>query len=828
MMFHWPRLTLPGWRGSAFAWLAALLVAASGCAERTAAKPAAATAEKPATESSEPPPAARDVLERAIEAYHEADRYQDAGRLVIRYTYEGKPVTQTKDFSLAVAAPNRICMKAYGAKVVCDGRNLRATIESSPDEIFSVAAPDELSAVSVYQDSVLAKAMNQIVGNIPVSFFLDSDPLPLLLVNSKTPRLQPPAKLGDADCYRVRIDRREGALVLWIDQQTWVMHRVEYPAEGYRRLIEPFPGAISDMTIVAEHDDARLDGPIDESTFAFQVPPGATLVKRFDDVREGARIPKFELRALDGRTITRDSLTGKIAVLKFWQKGDLLPFYNDLVRFEKVAQHFADNDSLVFLAVSVDADETTDDELRTALEKADLSLPIARVDYPVAFRSFGLQIFPTTVVLGRDGTLQQRVVGIYPDQAVALPKRLDTLLAGGELTLEAQPHTPENFLFSGLDWQISDPPPEVPPAVDVGAEVAIAPRSEPKRLRRKRLWSCQDLVQPGNLLVIASDAQNDRVLAIEGLPRVAELAADGTAAAKHMLELPDRDDSAITFLRTSVDAKGHRCFLGSKSGVQQVHLFDADWKRLLSFPEGADHPGISDAVLADIDGDGELEMAIGYAEAVGVHCVTLDGHRLWRNPAAQAVLRLDVTEPNRRGQRQLLVAAGSIVPIDSEGIDAPPVGLADAFLRSIYTADLDGNGYAEWCAVGMEWLPSGKLGGNLALGLSPRGGELWRYSLPDGEHRHPAFEMVTAGDLLGIGVAQWVIAAADGSIHILAINGSLVDSFNYGAAPSGMAVATLDGRPALLVATDKSVEAWQFELPPEDEAESPHSHRPSQ
>ncbi len=789
-------------------WFALLALWAAGCHQATEATPS--------TQDRKPPRTAKEVLERVVEAYHQADRYQDAGRLLVRYTYDGEVVSQTKEFSLAITGPNRLRMRAYDALVVCDGQNLCGILDESPSEVLTIAAPAELTAAAVYQDPVLGKALNQIVGSVPLALFLDPDPLPLLLANSRAPRLSSPKMIGDDQCYRVRIERREGAFVLWVDQRTWVVRRVEYPADGYRRLIEPLPGAITDMTITAELEGARLDPPIDDSTFDFERPAGASLVKRFEDVRVGARIPKFELRTLDGRTITRDSLADKIVVIKLWQKDDVLAYYHDLSSFAEVQRRYQEQDSVVFLAVSADSGEVSDDDLRAALDKVDLSLPIARADYQMAFRSLGLQIVPTTMILGPEGKLQERVVGVYPNQAATLAKHLDTLLAGGDLTLEAPAQTPESYLFSGYEWQnIPSPEEGARPTMAVQLpKAAITPRSEPKRLRRKQVWSSTAPRQPGNILVVPSDSDSDRVFVVEGLPRVAELSADGKVIAQHRLELPDRDDSAVSFLRTAADAGGRRYFLGSKAGVQQVHLFDAQWKRLLSFPEAADHPGISDALLADLDGDGELEMAVGYVEAVGVHGVTLKGERLWRNPAAGTVLRLDVTGPDRRGRRQLLVANGSILPIDANGDDWSEIALDDIFSRLIFTADLNGDGAAEWCAIAMEWLAPGKLGSTWAVGFSPRGQERWRHALPDGEHRHRAFEMVTAGDLLGVGIGQWVLAAADGSIHILSSDGGLVDRFNYGAAPSGMAVANLDGRPTLLISTDKAVEAWQFELPP--------------
>ena len=78
---------------------------------------------------------------------------------------------------------------------------------------------------------------------------------------------------------------------------------------------------------------------------------------------------------------------------------------------------------------------------------------------------------------------------------------------------------------------------------------------------------------------------------------------------------------------------------------------------------------------------------------------------------------------------------------------------------------------------------------------------------------HVALEMVTWGHLVGAKTGQWVVAAADGSLHILAADGTPIDHFNYGNAISGLAVIRGDG-PVLLVATAKNVEAWKVETEP--------------
>jgi outer membrane lipoprotein-sorting protein len=800
---------------------------AAGCAQSTDARPH--------TENRLPPETATDVLQRVVEAYHQADRYRDDGRLVVRYRREGEPFSETSDFSLALAGPNQLRIRAYDVLAVCDGQKFLAAIDGAPDEVLSLAVPDELSLMSVFADPVLAKALNQIVGSIPLSLFLDPDPLPALLINARTPELSSPEKIGANDCYRVRIQQHEGTLVLWVDERTFVVRRIEYPVGGYLRLVEPYPGAITEMTITAELEGAELDPPIDDATFEFEVPKNAELVRQLDAVREGARIPKFKLQAIDGQVITRDSLSGKIAVIKFWQLDDLWRFCDDLSEFEQIQRRFQGEKSMVFLAVTADPEEISDDELRAAFAKAGVSLPIARIEFEKAFRSFGLDIVPTTVILGPDGTLQERMVGTYPNQATSLPKKLGTLLAGGDLTLEAPEAPPDTVIFAGAGWQDTKGPEEnrQSPLAAALAEAPTAPPSEPAWLGLKRVWVCSEVTRPGNLLVVPEDAGHDRVFVVEGAPSVAEIDAQGKLTARHTLDLPGAESGAVAFLRTGIDGSGKRYFLGSTSGAQQVHLFDADWNRQVSFPEAGSHPGIADALLADLDGDGELEMAVGYLKEVGVHLVTLDGERLWGNRAAEEVLRLDVTGPDRSGQRGLLVADGLVLPINSAGDDQPPFPVADAFVRRVFTADLDGDDNRECCAIALEWLRPGEPTTNVAVGLSPRGRELWRHPLPKGMHRHASLEMVAAGNLLGGDAGpgdagpgdagpgdagpgetgQWVIVASDGSIHILATDGTLIDRFNYGTAPTGIAIAKLDGHPTLLVSTPDRVEAWQFRVP---------------
>jgi hypothetical protein len=244
--------------------------------------------------------------------------------------------------------------------------------------------------------------------------------------------------------------------------------------------------------------------------------------------------------------------------------------------------------------------------------------------------------------------------------------------------------------------------------------------------------------------------------------------------------------------------------LGLASNQKQIHLFDAQWKKLVSYPADRDHAGVADAHLGDLNGDGQPELLVSYWDVVGVQQATLEGQRVWVNRSLQHVFRLAVTGVESNGKRRLLCAhsQGTLVPIDHEGIAGAPIAVGSSFVRSIHVADLDGDDRMEFLA-----LASSAAGADTALGINLAGEELWRHPLPRGVQQHP-IEMVAWGDLVGEGSQQWLLAGPDGSIHVLSRDGQVLDQFNYGAALAGLAVTRIGGKPALVVATADGVEAW--------------------
>ena len=72
-------------------------------------------------------------------------------------------------------------------------------------------------------------------------------------------------------------------------------------------------------------------------------------------------------------------------------------------------------------------------------------------------------------------------------------------------------------------------------------------------------------------------------------------------------------------------------------------------------------------------------------------------------------------------------------------------------------------------------------------------------------------EPIIAGRLTRSGPGQWLLPGPDGSIHILSADGRLLDKFNYGEVLQGLATVEINGQPALVVASDKGLEALRAE-----------------
>lgn len=763
---------------------------------------------------------ADDVLQQMAAAYANAQSYRDRGQIQVRFTpLSGDQEShQEMDCAVAFERPNKTRLKVYSALVVSDGELLHATIDDQRFEgdVLEFAAPEKLRLEDLLKDAVLGTFLTQGVAGMPVQMvlLLGEKPLEAMLDSSEKVSLLPPERLDNRWHHKVKVDRLDGALIFWVDQQSHALRRLEYPTEEMKKQMAA-EGRAGEVSLVADFRKVQLNGRVPPSVFGFDVPAKGKVTPRFNVNKFeepppapsqllGQKVPDFTLTDLEGKQHTLESLAGKVVVLDFWATW-CEPCMASLPNVGKVHKKFADNDQVVFLAVSVDDPSIGDDDLRARFEQLKVNVKIARCEVEPTLKAFGIVGLPNLVVLGPDGVMQDDEPGLNMALATELPKRLEKLLAGESLHEEAQARYDRQL--TEYHRKVSELPDE--PAAGDPPVAEIAPHDEPQNVKLTKLWSCGELTEPGNILIVPSEGGSPKILVHDGWRHVVELNAEGQTVARH--ELKDVPSTAGTScLRTAVDGKGKRYYLALASAQQQIFLFDDEWQPLLTYPKEVGHEGVADALLADLDGDKELELYVSYWGIVGVQRASLDGQKKWAyREQVEKVYALAVTSPNAEGVSQLLCANGHepgwLELLDSYGQEQQKIVVANQHLYRLAAADLNGDGETEYAGVA----PS-PTGAEVVVGFDLAGNELWTQPLAKGNHQS-LIEMLSVGRLLPGDAAHWLAASPDGGILFIAADGQLADSFHYGTALHGLAAAEINGARVLIVSTPQKVEAWKVE-----------------
>lgn len=803
-------------RGRSWACLAALALAiAAGC--NTSQEPAGGPASPRAQDG-------RAILDRVAAAYRGAASYRDAGEFLVCAASDRAATDQPHAFSLSLVRPNKIVQELDDSVIVCDGRTYRARIAEFTDRVVERPAPTELSFDNVYSEAFVGEALQrELLDSVPLFFLLHPDPVAQLLDGAGEPLLLPADRIDERPCFRVEIRREKVTLVLWVDQQTATIRQVEKTVRDLEEL-DPTTGqkrTIPELRIVAEFKRAELGPAIPDALFAFNVPEEARRVERFQTLSKplapsallGQPAPEFALTLVDGTRVGRETLKNKVAVLVFWAASEG-PWYDTLRQLEQVWAKYKSQSRVTFLAVNIDArlgNEPTarqvsiqgkrdagpvsDADVQAAFAKAGLTMPVARdLDDPGALERLGADAIPCVFIVGPDGLVQDHEAGLNPALADELPQRLEKLLAGQSIYPECWTRF-ENRMR------------------DYAAQLPVTPRHEPERLRVASRWTWEGFSRPGNLLVVDRDGDDSRVYALDGGRKIHELGPEGRIVRTYELDLSGASPPAsVSYLRTATATDGQRFFAGATVGSAQMFLFDAEWKRLLVFPEFA-ADAIADVALADLDGDGAPEINVAYFPAadrvnsLGVMNVSLDGRRRWQNRDLAAVSCLAAADADTAGHRWLLAThSGLLALADYTGKVGQLQPVDNLAVGPILGADLNADGQREFCLLGQR-----ADGAVLAVGLNREGRMTWPQPvpLPGGPRHDPALEPIASGNLLELRAAQWIVAATDGTLLFLEADGNLIDRFSYGEAISGVAVARLGGRPVLLVATSKGVQAWE-------------------
>ncbi len=688
-----------------------------------------------------------------------------------------------------------------------DGKKLHGQFEGLTDQVVVTRSPAKITVPAFYSIQAIGRFLQPDGAGHSVQLDLLCADEPLKEVRAMKAKLLKPGEVGPRSYFRVNFASEEGNLVLWIDQETWLLFRIDFPTEGLKDELPPN----TEMEMTAEFRRAEIDAPIEDSVFTWKgskdevpvrylvSPPNPQFAPH---PQLGRTLSDLTLMTPDGTKQDLKDLEGKVTVIDFWATwcGYCI---QGMPKFDKASKSFAENEDVRFIAISLDNSNVSDDQVAARLKQAGSDVPWARVTAadPLQKTLDACQLdgIPAYVVLGKDGLVQFLHQGADLKADEKLPEIVNSLLNDGNPAAEAR------RLWEQLQKDYAQ---EIQLARADGTNgdyeihrSEIAERQEPTKFQLDRLWKNADLKTPGNLLPIANADGDLRILAVAGADRIVELDAKGAVTANHDQLVPQ--NAAISFLRLASGKDGQKYFVAGSAGLPRFFVFDDQWKQKLEYPE-ADTAQVFDVMPVDLDADGSSELCVGYFNDAGLHAVNLEGRRLWRNRSVHNVGSLALVGTDKAGKPTLLCAHsfGALSLIDGDGETLSSITVANRAVTNVAVRDLDDNDPREIAALSID-----ESGRRSLIGISLEGEILWQYLLPFGEHQNPV-EMLTSGRLIADSPGYWLVATADGTVHIISADGQETDHFSTGETLSGVAVARDGDQILLLISSDQGVTAY--------------------
>ena len=420
----------------------ALCVAAAGSFAASESAPSAGSEGAALDEEAE------EVLQSVSEYYSGLDSVKVDATLTLVMTSQDMKQEVDQDITLAAVKPNSLRLEItrgmLGGAVTSDGETMYAYF---PDEnaYIKQAAPSDFDDLNA--SPLMSMMASRTGGRSFLLPLLHSDPYAALTRDVQQGTYEGTEDVGEVTCHHLSFAQKE------LDWQAWVAEGEEPVVEKIRvDLSKTFQQASSgnqafeDMEVISTLDLTKqtANPDIAAASFAFSPPEGATeygsIVEMIRDKMQGQsqqgqssllgkEAPQFTVDKLDGTSVSLSDHKGQdVVLLDFWATW-CPPCRKAMPKIEALSEQYADQSVVVYAVNQQEGAE----KVRQFMEQQDLDLTVLLDKSGSIGSNYGVRGIPTTVLIGKDGTVQATHSGYSPTMQDMLSSQIDKLLAGQSL-----------------------------------------------------------------------------------------------------------------------------------------------------------------------------------------------------------------------------------------------------------------------------------------------------------------------------------------------------------------------------------------------------------
>lgn len=229
------------------------------------------------------------ILARCLQAYHQAESYQDQACVVLQYTPVGqpnaKPIRDEAKLAVAVNRGGLLGLKAYLVRAGIREGVFELTIgdeKTNPfsDQLLVRTPPQKLTLDWIYSDPMVERHLGGGLAGFPpqLDLFLNDKPLEFLMSDAAMSVLDGQEVVDGKSCDRVNIQLGPAKYVLWIDQRDSILRKMSLPQQALPPALTR--DSASTPTLTIEFRQAKINQPIDWKSWEVPGSPDSKRVRQ--------------------------------------------------------------------------------------------------------------------------------------------------------------------------------------------------------------------------------------------------------------------------------------------------------------------------------------------------------------------------------------------------------------------------------------------------------------------------------------------------------------------------------------------------------------------